>query len=54
MHGNVKYPCDQCEYAATQKTSLKRHIESVHCKITYPCDYCEYVATQKSALKRHI
>ena len=45
MHGNVKYPCDQCEYAATQKTSLKRHIES---------DQCEYAATQKSALKRHI
>ena len=26
----VKYPCDQCAYAATRQSNLKQHKDSVH------------------------
>merc|ERR1712126_497822 len=29
-HLSVKYPCNKCEYEATQKSSLKHHIQSKH------------------------
>ena len=51
---NVTYPCDQCEYKATQKRNLKIHIESIHDNVTYSCDQCEYKVTRKENLKRHI
>ena len=25
IHRNIRYPCDQCDYKATQKSSLKTH-----------------------------
>ena len=28
-----KYPCDQCSYIATQKSSLSRHVSSHHIPI---------------------
>ena len=60
----TKYSCDQCEYQATQKSSLNRHKMTVHEGIkqpstamlsgkTYDCDTCPYQATQLSSLKRH-
>ena len=52
--GNVAYSCDQCEYKATQKWSLKSHIESILDNVAYSCDQCEYKATQKPKLKSHI
>ena len=48
-----KYLCDQCEYAATKASQLKRHKESKHEGIRYPCDQCEYAATRVSSLKQH-
>ena len=54
LGGSIQYPCDQCEYKATKKGSLKSHIESVHEKVQYPCNQCEYKATQNGNLKRHI
>ena len=30
VHGDVRYPCDQCDYKTTQKGTLKRHIDAVH------------------------
>ena len=30
IHEGVRYPCDQCDYKATQKGSLKRHKKSNH------------------------
>ena len=29
-HEGVRYPCDMCDYMATQKTSLKKHKEAKH------------------------
>ena len=30
VHAEQHYSCDQCEYKATQKWSLKTHVESIH------------------------
>ena len=30
FHAEQDYSCDQCEYKATQKWSLKTHVESIH------------------------
>ena len=49
----MRYPCDQCEYAATEIGSLKKHKESKHEGIRYPCDQCDYSATHISNLKKH-
>ena len=52
-HESKLYSCDQCEYAATTSSSLKRHKESKHEGIRYPCDQCEYTATTAGNLKEH-
>ena len=31
-HKGIKYNCDQCDYKATEKRTLKMHIESKHIK----------------------
>jgi len=48
------HACPHCDYQATQKGTLKRHIQSVHDGIKYPCLHCDYQATQEGSLKRHI
>lgn len=40
MHDGVRYPCDQCEYAATRILNLKLHIARKHDCIWCPCDQC--------------
>ena len=51
---DIKYPCDQCDSAFTQRSHLNRHIQSKHEGIRYLCNQCEYQATQKSVLLQHI
>ena len=53
-HEDVQFSCDQCDYKATQKGSLKTHIDSVHGDVRYSCDQCDYKATWKGDLTRHI
>jgi len=49
------FPCNQCEYSATQRGALKTHILSVHEKVKpFSCLKCEYSATQKGAIKIHV
>ena len=50
----MRYPCSQCEYAATTASHLKRHVESKHEEVRYPCPECKYAATEKGALKKHL
>ena len=50
----AKYPCEQCDYVATQGNNLKKHIEAKHLGVTYSCNLCPYEATQKQNLKRHL
>ena len=50
----VRYPCDKCEYNATEENDLKRHFESKHKWVSYPCVKCEYYATSQRYLREHI
>ena len=53
IHQGIKYPCDQCDYKATQKGDLLTHLKSIHEGVKYPCDQCDYKATQKCHLLTH-
>ena len=49
----IKYPCDECEFAATKASHLKQYKEIKHEGKRYPFEYFEYAATQKGALIMH-
>ena len=46
--------CNECDYKATFKSSLKVHIQSKHEKIVHKCNDCDYKATFRSSLNIHI
>ena len=50
----MRYLCSQCEYSATDASTLKRHVENKHEGVRYPCPECKYAATQKGYLKKHL
>ena len=47
------FNCKQCDKTFRAKTSLKKHIESIHDKIKYDCDQCEFQAKRKEYLHKH-
>ena len=49
-----KFPCDQCDYKATEKGHLRSHMKSIHEGVKYPCGQCDYKATEKCSLLIHI
>ena len=55
IHKGVVYPCNKCEFKATQKGNQARHVKVVHMNI-YPvkCDYCEYGCASKHHLEVHV
>ena len=54
INEGVKFPCDQCDYKATNKGHLKSHVLSIHQGIRFPCDQCDFKATRKDILSKHI
>ena len=50
----VIYPCDKCDYTATYRGNLNKHINSKHEGVRYPCEHCGYVATQAVNLQNRI
>ena len=48
------FNCEQCDKIFRAKTSLKKHIESIHDKIKYDCDQCEFQAKRKEYLHKHM
>ena len=46
-HEGEKYPCDLCDYQATDRGNLTRHKQSKHEGKKYPCDSCDYQATTR-------
>ena len=50
----IKFPCNDCGYEATQRADLLKHIRSVHESIKFPCDSCDYKATRKDHLNTHL
>ena len=44
----MRYPCDQCEYLATQHGHLKKHKKQAKFDgVKYQCDHCEYIHETK-------
>ena len=37
-----KIPCDHCDYKATERGSLLKHIKSLHEGIKFPCEQCDH------------
>ena len=49
----IFFECDFCEYKASQRTGLRRHVESMHMNIKHLCDFCDFQSSTKCAVKRH-
>ena len=50
---DIKFECEQCDFAGSSGCQLKEHRESKHGGILYPCGQCHYVATLQHNLTRH-
>ena len=53
-HDLIRYPCDQCEYQATEKGALKKHRWWVHSGVKLQCDQCNYQTAMQRTLDTHI
>ena len=38
VHEGIRYPCDSCNYEATQKQNLERHKRNAHGKVSKRAD----------------
>jgi hypothetical protein len=55
VHGGIKYNCEQCDFKASRKDTLKKHYISVHISSNqYPCNKCDYEATRRDNLAIHL
>ena len=50
----MRYPCPQCEHAATAAGALKIYVESKYKGVRFHCSQCEHAATAAGALKIHV
>ena len=50
------FPCKHklCDYKATRKDNLMRHIKSTHEGFKFSCEQCDYQATKRGNLMTHI
>ena len=49
IHDGGKYSYEYCDYKATEKGNLQRHVKSIHCGVKYSFEYCVYMVTTKSS-----
>ncbi|KAL3274122.1 hypothetical protein HHI36_015536 [Cryptolaemus montrouzieri] len=55
LKGVKSFPCEYCDYVATQNGSLKQHINSKHTRETlHKCPKCDYQCAVYGNLKMHI
>ena len=47
LNCNIMYPCNQCEYTATQADNLKKHEHNNHENGKHSCKQCDYQAKNK-------
>ena len=59
--GNVKIPCDMCDFTSISADDFIKHIETKHqkkadnCKvIEYKCGRCDYEGRSEEQFKRHL
>ena len=50
----LHFPCDKCNYKATEYESLTKHIENIHTEIKYTCNHCKYKSIDEQDLTNHI
>ena len=53
VHGEKKYSCEQCNFVASRKDVLLRHVRHAHC-VKYSCNQCDFEASKNVSLKLHI
>ena len=51
--GPDKNNCKECNYTASTKKTLKKHVQAKHENIRYSCADCEYKATTNPSLQIH-
>ena len=51
----IRYPCNLCDYKATQKAKIKVHKDSVHgLGRRFQCEHCHKTFSLEQSLKRHM
>ena len=48
-----EWACDQCDYIAASKCSVREHKRAKHIEVRYPCDQCDYAAPTVWYLEQH-
>ena len=51
---SLSYPCQDCNYEATQNCHLKRHWMANHGLTKFNCDFCDKCFRLEESLKQHI
>jgi len=49
-----KFNCVECDYRATQSSSLKVHVLAKHRGIRFPCQVCDFTGSTKANTKVHM
>jgi len=52
-NGGKRFKCKECDYAAAQKVTVIKHMQSIHKGIILPCDSCSKVYKWQGDLTRH-
>ena len=46
--------CNQCEYASSQGSNLRRHLKTHSGEKANKCNQCDYASSQASSLRTHL
>ena len=49
----IRFECEECDYSASTKYNLSRHMMKHTGKKPFKCDECDYSSSQKSNLNTH-
>ena len=52
-NSNGMFECDKCEKKFTNKSHLKRHIQSIHEGMMFQCNLCDFQSKRQDYLKTH-
>ena len=49
-----RYPCLHCDYSATKKRLVRRHVQKIHERaLLIHCPVCDFIAESQRLLQRH-